>query len=211
MLRWFKSNHQALTAIGAMVVGLAALYVAWDQARVMRAQQHGSVVPALQVDAFTRTVEDQLTLGLRVANNGVGPAFIRNVTPLQDGEPVDRIDGMFSPMPDGQADRSWVTLTGRVIAPGELVTPISAAWPADAVDADHISALFVEWERWDVEICYCSVFDRCWVATVQDQERRPVGACPDPQIDVFERYGSDAFIPPTPLEDDTQETAGANQ
>ena len=211
MLKWFKSNHQALTAIGAMVVGLAALYVAWDQARVMRAQQHGAVVPALQVDAFTRTVDEQLTLGLRVANNGVGPAFIRNVTPLQDGEPVERIDGMFSGMPEGQVDRSWVTLTGRVIAPGELVTPISAAWPADEVDADNIAALFAEWERWDVEICYCSVFDRCWVATVQVRDRRPVASCPDPGVDVFERYGSEAFIPPVPLEDDTQETAGADQ
>ncbi len=211
MLRWLKSNHQALTAIGAMVVGLAALFVAWDQARVMRAQQHGAVVPALQIDAFTRTEAPYLSIGLRVANNGVGPAMVRNVRVLRDGETVETVDAMFSALPTEQLDRSWVTLTGRVIAPGELVTPISVDWRASDVETTAIRDLFVEWERWDIEVCYCSVFDRCWIATVQLQERRPVSACPDPRADVFELYGSETFMTPRPLDDDTQQPAGADQ
>ena len=52
MWRWLTNNHQTLTGIGAMLVGIAALFVAWDQGRVMRAQQHGAVFPVLQVDGF---------------------------------------------------------------------------------------------------------------------------------------------------------------
>jgi len=211
MLRWFKSNHQALTAIGAMVVGLAALFIAWDQARVMRAQQHGAVVPALQIDAFTRTELQRLSIGLRVANNGVGPAMIRNVRVLRDGETASDVAAMFAALPTDQLDRSWVTLTGRVIAPGELVTPISVDWRAENVGTDAIRDLFVEWERWDIEICYCSVFDRCWIATVQESDRRPVNTCPDPGIDVFEVYGSETFMTPLPQQHETQQPAGADQ
>ncbi|WP_420430648.1 hypothetical protein [Hyphobacterium sp.] len=211
MLGWFKTNHQALTAIGAMVVGLAALYVAWDQARVMRAQQHGAVVPALQVDAFTRSEGDRLSIGLRVANNGVGPAMVRNVQVIRDGEPTQAIEAMFTALPSDQLDRSWVTLTGRVIAPGELVTPISVDWRASEVGTDAIADLFAEWERWDIEICYCSVFDRCWIATVQVQDRRQVASCPDPGQDVFELYGSETFLMPRALQDETSETAGAEE
>lgn len=211
MLRWLKSNHQALTAVGAMIVGLAALFVAWDQARVMRAQQHGAVVPALQVDAFTRTEGDDLSIGLRVANNGVGPAMVRSVNVLRDGAPTDDIDEMFSGLPQEQADRSWVTLTGRVIAPGELVTPISVDWPVADIGTADISNLFAEWNRWDIEICYCSVFDRCWIATVQVQERRPVPHCPAANDDVFERYGSESFMMSRPSPDETPQPAGAEQ
>jgi len=211
MLNWFKSNHQVITAIGAMTVGLAALFVAWDQAQVMRAQQHGAVVPALQIDAFTRTDGGVLSVGLRVANNGVGPAIVRDVRVIRDGEPIDRLDAMFASLPVEQLDRSWVTLTGRVIAPGELITPISVEWDAENVGTDAIAALFTEWERWDTEICYCSVFDRCWIATVEVQDRRPAASCPDPSDDVFELYGSEAFRASPSLQDETSQPAGAEQ
>ncbi|WP_421789283.1 hypothetical protein [Hyphobacterium sp.] len=211
MINWLKSNHQAITAIGAMVVGLAALYVAWDQSRVMRAQQHGAVVPALQIDAFTNTDDGILSVGLRVANNGVGPAMIEHVRVLRDGETVDQIDAMFDSFPAEQLDRSWVTLTGRVVAPGELVIPISVAWPGEAVNAESIAALFSEWDRWETEICYCSVFDRCWIATVQVRERRQVHSCPAPSDDIFEQYGSEGFRAFTSPEVEPPQTAGAEQ
>lgn len=206
MWAWLKTNHQVLTAVGAMFVGAAALFIAWDQARVMRAQQHGAVVPALQVDAFTRTDEGVLSVGLRVANNGVGPAFIRDITVLRDGHPVSEIDGMFAALPAPQ-DRSWFNMTDRVIAPGDTVTPIAVDWPMDVVTGEAIAAMFAEWERWDTEICYCSVFDRCWIATVQHQNRRQVASCPAPGDDVFERFGAQPFLNP----DTTPEPAGAEQ
>ena len=39
-----------LVAICALIASSMAVYMAWDQGRVMRAQQHGAVFPVLQVD-----------------------------------------------------------------------------------------------------------------------------------------------------------------
>ena len=42
MRNWLKSNHHTVTSVAAILVSVTALYVAWDQSRVMRAQQHGA-------------------------------------------------------------------------------------------------------------------------------------------------------------------------
>ncbi|WP_339335620.1 hypothetical protein [uncultured Maricaulis sp.] len=194
MWRWLTNNHQTLTGIGAMLVGIAALFVAWDQGRVMRAQQHGAVVPAVQVDAFTQTGGDRVVMGLRVANNGVGPAFVESVSVTRDGVAADSLDGMFASMPAGVEDRSWNNMTGRVLAPGEMVVPLEVNWPASDVAPSALAALFVEWERWDAIVCYCSVFDRCWTASVQRADRQRVEQCPRPEADIFELYGAEPFL-----------------
>jgi len=188
MLRWFKSNHQALTAIGAMVVGLAALFIAWDQARVMRAQQHGAVVPVLQVDGFIQSTETQRDLGLRLVNNGVGPAMIRTVTLMRDYAPTDGFDPLVAHFPD-DFDRSWSSVNGRALAPGGEVMPVVFNWDRDALSEQELVALLNEWNRWGVEVCYCSVFERCWISSSSQTLREPVGSCPDSAIDQFERIG----------------------
>ena len=43
-----SSDHlQAVGTLAAAIAALIALFVAWDQGRVMRAQQHASVMPIL--------------------------------------------------------------------------------------------------------------------------------------------------------------------
>ena len=199
MLRWFKSNHQALTAIGAMVVGLAALYVAWDQARVMRAQQHGAVFPALQMDGFVTYQNGRQSVGLRVTNSGVGPAIIEDVVLLRDDEPSDEFRSVIDLAPDG-SDLSWTTMIGRVLAAGDAVEPIQIGWSADGPYQSEMAEIAEEWARWDISICYCSVFDQCWRSVTTGVGLRPerVRQCQRPDEDFFEDFGRDAagaFLP----------------
>jgi hypothetical protein len=193
MLSWLKSNHQALTAVGAMVVGLAALFVAWDQARVMRAQQHGAVYPALQMDGFISYQNGRQSVGLRVTNSGVGPAVIEEVVLLRDGEPSDDFRTVIDLAPEGH-DISWSTMIGRVLAAGDDVEPIQLSWFADAPYQPEMSEIAEEWAHWDVSICYCSVFDRCWRSATTGVGMRPerVAHCERPSYDVFEDLGRDA-------------------
>lgn len=188
MLRWLKSNHQALTAVGAMVVGLAALYVAWDQARVMRAQQHGAVVPVLQIDGFIQTRSERRDLGLRIVNNGVGPAMIESVNLIRDGESRMGFDELIALMPEG-FDRSWSSVNGRALAPGGEVEPATFIWARGELGEAELAALLDEWSLWTVEVCYCSVFDRCWTTTSDNEMRVPVSSCQAPDVDVFELFG----------------------
>jgi len=184
MLRWFKTNHQALTAIGAMAVGLAALFVAWDQARVMRAQQHGAVIPVIQIDGFTSRVEDASSMGLRFMNNGVGPAMIESVHIYRDGQLMTNFDPLLTLLPEGH-DRSWSSINGRVLAAGAIAEPIKLYWITAEVNDEQRAALFDEWNLWSVNICYCSVFDRCWESNSDDSVRHAVPHCIRPETDIF--------------------------
>ncbi|MEE2527336.1 hypothetical protein V0U79_13295 [Hyphobacterium sp. HN65] len=203
MLRWFKSNHQALTAIGAMVVGLAALYVAWDQARVMRAQQHGAVYPALQMDGFVTYQNGRQSVGLRVTNSGVGPAIIEDVVLLRDEEPSEEFRSVIDLAPEG-SDLSWTTMIGRVLAAGDAVEPIEMSWSADGPYQPEMTPIADEWTHWDISICYCSVFDRCWRSATTGVGLRPerVPHCERPDYDIFEDLGRDADRLSNPLETD---------
>ena len=206
MWRWLSNNHQTLTGLGAMLVGIAALFVAWDQGRVMRAQQHGAVYPVLQVDGFVSTLPESASLGIHIANNGVGPALIQSVTLYRDGEPQDGLDAYRETLPPGY-DLSWSGLTGRALAPGETVTPIRFGWPREDINADQLYAASTAWGRWDLRVCYCSVFGRCW-------ESSPTGGalaervrqCAPADVDVFERLGESAPAEPVT---EPRETADA--
>ncbi|SDM36782.1 hypothetical protein [Maricaulis salignorans] len=189
MWRWFTNNHQTLTGIGAMLVGIAALFVAWDQGRVMRAQQHGAVVPVLQVDGFIQSTETRRHLGLRILNNGVGPAMIRTVSLLRDGNPQDGFAPLAAHFP-AAFDRSWSSVNGRALAPGGEVEPVVFTWDRDALSEDELTALLDEWTHWGVSVCYCSVFDRCWISSSSEAARESARACPPGQIDQFERMGA---------------------
>ena len=189
MITWLKNNHQTLTGVGAMLVGVAALFVAWDQARVMRAQQHGSVVPVLQVDGFIQSRAERRDLGLRIVNNGVGPSMIQSVSLLRSGEVVTDFDQLISFMPDG-FDRSWSSVNGRALAPGGEVEPATFTWARGQLDEDELGALLDEWSYWTVEVCYCSVFDRCWTTTSDNEMRLPVDTCQMPVVDIFQRFGN---------------------
>jgi hypothetical protein len=189
MWRWLSHNHQTLTAVGAMLVGIAALFVAWDQGRVMRAQQHGAVVPVLQIDGFLVTRPETRSIGLRVYNNGVGPAMIESVTLRRDGVEVQDFSALMEVLPADQ-DRSWATLAGRTLAPGGEVEPIMIQWPRASLEGSAVNALLAEWELWQVEACYCSVFDRCWTTRTSNARPEPVRRCEAQRDDVFQTLGS---------------------
>ena len=197
MWRWLTRNHQTLSGIGAMLVGIAALFVAWDQGRVMRAQQHGAVYPVLQVDGFVSTMPTAVSLGITIANNGVGPALIRRVSLYRDGELQTGLDAYRAQLPVGYS-LSWAGLTGRALAPNENVTPISIRWPREDITQSELSAAASSWDAWEVRVCYCSVFDRCWeTVPAGGALARRVNQCEVGAADAFEELGAAA---PTPTE-----------
>lgn len=188
--RWLSNNHQTLTGIGAMLVGIAALYVAWDQGRVMRDQQHGSAFPVLQVDGFVSTSLEDASMGIRVANNGVGPALIESVTLYEHGEERAGMTSYLATMPAGH-NISWSSMTGRALAPGTDVMPIRIRWDRADISAQEIQAAALAWNAWELRVCYCSVFGRCWeTSPVGGARAHRVAMCVRDEDDVFENLGA---------------------
>ena len=178
-----------LVAICALVASAMAVYMAWDQSRVMRAQQHGAVFPVLQVDGFVSNTPEVSSIGMRISNSGVGPALIENVALFHDGHQIDSFEAHRNLLPAGY-DLSWAGLAGRALAPGEEITPISILWSREDISDETITATANDWGRFEIRICYCSVFRRCWRSQTLGTSRAiRVNQCKASETDVFEALG----------------------
>lgn len=181
---------EMLIAVCAVVTSMIAIFVAWDQGRVMRAQQHGAVYPVLQVDGYGRNTATHTAVGIDIRNSGVGPALIESVTlSVGDGDAEGMLDYLQT-LPAGY-ELSWSGLTGRALAPGETVTPIDLRWATDTFDVMQMARVSEDSQNWSLEICYCSVFGRCWQTRQIGRSRATlVDACPRGEIDIFEQLGA---------------------
>lgn len=180
---------EMLLAVCAVITSVIAVYVAWDQGRVMRAQQHGAVYPVLQVDGFVSTNLRTASMGIRVGNSGVGPALIHDVTLSANGVELETLDAYRDRLPEGY-DLSWAGLAGRALAPGEEIIPIQISWTRDDISQETLYATAAEWGELELAICYCSVFDKCWrTSAIGSSRKDPVRACADSGEDTFESLG----------------------
>jgi hypothetical protein len=186
MWQWLKSNHQPVTAAAAIIVSVIALYVAWDQASVMRSQQHADVWPALQSDNQSLRNGETVEIGFRVKNAGVGPAMVRQVVIRHTDSGAAADFAEFSRnFPEGFS-LSNETLTGRILAAGDTATPVQMRWNTSELDAETIDVIWEEIRNWSITTCYCSVLDDCWVATSRGYgQPREVDRCDIPDARQF--------------------------
>ena len=178
-----------LVAICALIASAMAVYMAWDQGRVMRAQQHGAVFPVLQVDGYVSQRGNTTAVGINVRNSGVGPALIESAEFFVGDEEAQPFSRDVTSLPDG-FELSWSAIVGRALAPGEMVTPIDMVWPAGVLDTADVRDISEDAQTWRLEICYCSVFDRCWKTQKIGRSRAiPVEKCERQETDLFEQLG----------------------
>ncbi len=170
-VRLGSNQLQAIGTMAAALAALIALFVAWDQGRTMRAQQHASVWPAIQITPAVGGESGDTYASVRVENSGVGPAIIHSVEVFAGGEPVASHNQLVEIMPPN-AKRGETDLGGVVLAPSKELTFYRYAWPNDEIDLADI--LRVQ-NSIEVRICYCSVMGRCW-------ERRSVAETPPEEI-----------------------------
>lgn len=190
-------------ALCAVVSSLAAVFIAWDQGRVMRAQQHGAVYPVLQIDGYTATSPGTQSFGIRLSNSGVGPALIEDVRLLDPAEDSAALLETVRALPAG-ADISWTALTGRAVAPGDKIEPLRISWYGDAITPADFRTTAGNWAQYELLVCYCSVFGRCWRTRGLGTSRADtVDSCPQGDVDVFEQLGQLTQSPTPPsLESD---------
>ena len=195
------NKAEMLIAICAVITSAIAVFIAWDQGRVMRAQQHGAVFPVVQIEGFVSETPSTSAMGIRLTNSGVGPALIERVEMLKDGEIVEDLTPYADTFPPGY-QQSWSSLIGRAVAPGDTIMPLRVDWPRGQVTLAQRNAAAAAWSELDVEICYCSVFDRCWTARglgmgVSMSRAEPVKRCQRSEKDIFEDLADDVRAPQT--------------
>ncbi|MBY9065591.1 hypothetical protein K1X12_01695 [Hyphomonas sp. WL0036] len=187
-----RSRLEMIVAVCAVVTSVIALFVAWDQGRVMRAQQHGAVYPVLQVDGFVSTTMDHRQLGIQFTNSGVGPALIESVEAVRNGEPIASLNDHYARMPAGN-ELSWTSMVGRAVAPGDNIGALVISWPMESISHAALLDASQQWSDVQLNICYCSVFGRCWTTVGLGKARtEPVKKCTRSDGDIFEELSSAA-------------------
>jgi hypothetical protein len=166
----------------ALFVSFVSILIAWHHTHVMQELVHqneklveANSLPYLQISGSGTS--ERLTFN--AVNEGVGPAKIVTAEMFVEGRPVQSLDQLLASC-CAKGNYSGITasyLGGRMVRPGDSVNfidlPVTDANREAAMALDHAR----QSRRIVTRLCYCSVFDDCWVARSDDPTPNPIDHC----------------------------------
>jgi hypothetical protein len=160
----------------AVIVSALALFVSFYQAKIAEKQAHASVWPYISIDYDINDLGDRSGFIWSVQNNGLGPALIQSVIISVDGKPKRTWGEVCDALQIKKAFAVTMSeVNGRVLPPDTN--------RETEIDAIHVISLpeakiFNEnRKRLSMEVCYCSVYEECWVAHFGRQKVDKVERC----------------------------------
>lgn len=160
---------EMLVAMAAIVLSICGLFIALFEASIARRAERASVWPHVEVATSVQGTEVEIF----VRNSGVGPARIRAANVSYEGKVLDDWSQLLAAagIDAGSVFRSYSLIGGRVLGvDAELEAIFTVDVKEDSADPEAslrlATALFDG--RADVTLCYCSVYDECWIARMQD-------------------------------------------
>lgn len=172
------SFWQTVLSVVGVIIAVLALYAALTESEATRRQTSAAVWPFVQITVADFDSGEEAGFTLSFTNVGVGPALVRSVRVVIDGEPmrdwahvVAHLGGTI----DDRVGRN--SISERVLSPDRKVDLISVTDPALA---RQFQAVIGNPEN-SISYCYCSIFDDCWLADSRTQalDPEPVEACPN--------------------------------
>ena len=184
------NKAEMLIAVCAVISSIAAVYIAWDQARVMRSQEKAEVWPMIQLTHQTDVDKDTSSYTFHIQNAGVGPALIDTYAVRIPGtEQTQDLHQMVRYlMPESIGEPAWANtnINGRVLRQGDELLAVRGMWDSSDETTAAIQSRIQEYvsggrEPAEVFVCYCSILEDCWVSTTMASNPRPypVKSCDD--------------------------------
>jgi hypothetical protein len=169
------------SAVFAVVVSLTTLTMLIAQTRLMQTQTRASVWPHVSI-GFSA---NQSGFAWVVANNGVGPAITHSVQIRVDGKTQRDWVEVLSAL-NINAKIGVSQLSGTVLTPAENTVDhyeIMTMPAGDGATAMTSAAM----TRMDVSLCYCSIYDDCWISAFAKgrESKREVRQCPEASASDF--------------------------
>jgi hypothetical protein len=162
--RWLE----LIIAITALVTSVSSIAIAVHHGHIMEMLVQANSLPFMQGGFSDVTPEDQKVLSLDLLNRGVGPAHEQSLRVKVDARYVrsvkELIAASLGPEQSGQAQGSLHGMFNRVrtrFIPGGQ-SQFVFRLPRTQENAQLWDLLAKAQDRWDVEFCYCSVFEECW-------------------------------------------------
>ena len=138
-----------------------------------------SIACPVTAGSGNRSSEGEPQMGLSIANQGVGPALIRGMEIAYQGRAYAGPHELLRAccVTDGGGIKLLTSAAnGQVLRPGEETVFVSFGpgdLPPGAFDRfDQVR------QELRMRVCYCSVFDDCWVADGSGLNPEPVRQCP---------------------------------
>jgi hypothetical protein len=183
-------------ALSAMFVSVVSLVVAIEHGRTMErmADANTQMVEANSwpfIEFHTHNVDEQGKAEVRLVinNQGIGPARIQSFELWYDGQTISTpLQLLQTCCATTAAEREQLKNTPTSVG---LTSP-SILRAGDRTDFLTMSYDQGDKNLWDkfnanrdkitARICYCSVFDKCWISSGRTTDASRVDSCPVPQV-----------------------------
>lgn len=175
------SVFQTILAVVGILTGCIALYAALNEADAARKQQIASVLPEVIFANSYNNDPERPRFSYIVVNNGIGPGRIRSMRIRVDDKAVPTWTAMLEELGGDVGNYGQSQIAGRLVQAGETISVF------ETTNAQTANLIIANRNRIKREICYCSVFEDCWLpATSVTELPEPVDQCPI--------YGNEQFL-----------------
>jgi apolipoprotein N-acyltransferase len=154
--QWFKSPEM-LVGLSAVLVSVVALAVGIYSAHIDRISARASVWPSLMLAQSYSADRFQFL----VLNQGTGPAVIKYARVQQNGSFQKDWRSVLQRLGNNSANFAQAHIGGGVVRPAQTIVAF------ETTDRD-LQQRLLKGSKISFEICYCSVFDQCWIADFTD-------------------------------------------
>ena len=175
---------QTVIAVIGFFVGAVALYAALNEADAVRKQQQAAVWPHIRVTDVNFGTPGEERFDIVVSNKGIGPARIEMVNVTIGGVEQTSWYEIVRALPDGEtAGISSYRLADATLSPEEDIVAVSVEAKYGSLELVNAFRDLVRGGEAAMEICYCSVFDDCWMIKAAERRPSPIKRCPAQKSD----------------------------
>jgi hypothetical protein len=167
-------------SLSALFVSLVSILIAWQHGIEMKKLVQANSFPYLQIFSSDIGPNGEHRFSLTTSNQGVGPAEIRTAEVLLDGKPVGSAEDLLKACcNEVSSDVGTSSLFGRMLRPGEVAPYLII--PEEPQNSEFLLRFkkAMNAGRIETRLCFCSVFDECWIAKSRGFARpETVRQCP---------------------------------
>jgi hypothetical protein len=177
--RWFE----LAIAIAALVTSISSIGIAIHHGEIMNKLVRANSFPYLQGGFSDLSPDDTKVLSLDLFNRGVGPAHERSLRVKVNGEYVKSVNELLEKTlgTEQAAEANKVFTISRNVVPTRFIPAGQQQFvfriPRTEENARFWDSLKAAQSKWNVDFCYCSVFDECWQVPAGWREPESVKEC----------------------------------
>lgn len=165
-----------IIAMSALLVSLVTAAATIHSAMTNRQYARASLWPNLVVGmSYNEGGFSYLAM-----NRGTGPAKIQYMHVTYQGKPVRNWRELMAKLPGPIRNTMQSQLVGATITANQVLEGFSLKNP------DNAKAMYELADNVEINTCYCSVYDECWMYTEKTNQAAPIEACPVNDPDAFQ-------------------------